>query len=313
MPYRVKARFLNHRQNITHDFDAQPLLELQTTISVDCSGLQFVSIDQIFIRVLNSNEHRPKGNHTVVTVGKDSGSFQNNIFNWIGKTKLQISRVQHEEDDCTKKIQIAKDRDWQGFLEQLRAVPNIKHFAILDPDTADIWVSSEGFVFEEYDDTKYNMKISERDCLLNIFKKHGNVDTKIAVRLIREKFSYPKDGGYNSSTHMVRFMNDNKTIGGIAARNSRCIFFGIYDKPETKRLDDCDSEYQLVKIYNRIFDIAVNYQPKIFLEDHRVTFTAVFTKPGCYELNNLIFTNQFGQIIGNLNQNEEVKLFIRSP
>jgi tetratricopeptide (TPR) repeat protein len=313
LPYRVKARFLNLQQNITHDFEAQPLLKLETTISVDCSGLQFVSIDHLFIRVLNSNEHRPKVNHTAVTVGRDTGGFQNNIYNWTGKTKVKISRVHQEEDGCAKKIQIAKDRDWRGIISQLKAVPNIKHFAILDPDTAAIWASSQGFEFIEYEDTNIKMKINERDCLLNLFKRHGNVDTKIAVRLINEKFSYPKEGGYNSSTHTVKFMNESKTMAGIAAKNSRCIFFGIFEKPDSKRLDDCDSEYLLMKIYNRIFDIAANYQQHIFHEDHRVTFTAVFTKTGCYELNNLLFTNPLGQVIGNLNHNEEVKLFIRSP
>ena len=309
----VKARFLNFEPNIAHDFDAQPLFELKVTLSVDCSNLQYLDISHIFLRVLNSNEHRPKPNHqgsSAVTVGKDIGNFQNNIFNWTGKTKARIARERHEEVG-SKKIEITKDRDWSAFEEQLKAVPHIAHFAILHPDTAEVWVSSAGFEFKEYEDPSYNLKINERDCLLNIFKKHGNVDTKVAVRLLGEKFSFPKDGGYNSETHLIKFANDSKSLAGIAARNHRCIFLGIYSRPEAKRLDDSDSEYQLVKIYNRISDIAQHYQENIFHEAHRVTFTAVFTKPGCYELNNLLFTSQSGQIISNSHQNEEVKLFIR--
>lgn len=312
VPMWVKTRFLSLESNIGHDFDAQPLLKLQVNLSVDCSNLQYLDLNHIFLRVLNSNEHRPKPNHqgsSAVTVGRDTGNFQNNTFNWIGKTKTKITRERKEEG--TKKIEITKDRDWSAFKQQLEAVPHICHFAILHPDTAEVWVSSEGFEFREYDDPSYNLKINERDCLLSIFKKHGNVDTKVAVRLLGEKFSFPKDGGYNSETHLIKFANDSKSLAGIAARNRRCIFLGIYRRPEAKRLDDSDSEYQLVKIYNRISDIALHYQENIFHEDHRVSFTAVFTRPGCYELNNLLFTSQNGQTISNSNQNEEVKLFIR--
>ena len=307
LPVWVKARFTDAQTVYYNDFNNNPVFTIDFKVRVDCSSLQMTNFEHLYVRALNANEHRPKTSSNVTV----EANYHNNAFNWMGKTKIKIDKEDVRPPEVLKQIEVSKERDWSSIEKSLKEIPNIQHFAILDSNTLEIWVSSEGFCFQEYNDESIKLEIDERASLFNLFKTRGNVQTKIGIRLMREKFNFPKEGGYNENTHTVKFYNGNKSIKGIAARNNLCIFVATYKVSVDRRLNDQDPEYLLRTVYNRISDTSRIFTKKNFHENHTVCLRAAFSSPGCYEVNLLLFTNDKGQIIGNTNQTEEVKVVIK--
>lgn len=299
----VKTKFLVPVV-VEHNFDQEPFLSLPVEVKVDCSMLPGNDHTHIFARAVNPTEKKPEQ--------KKSGtekSMKENLFNWVGKTKLMIEKANNDNQTAVR-----KDRDWTAMRRLFEGVSNIKHYAIFDAKTGDIWMSSEDFKFDVYEEGPENSKkltIDEKIFAIKFFQMQGNVKTNIGVRYMRQKFVSKPKGGYDNNRHMAVFMNENRTMGGVAGRTGACIMVGLYAKNPDEPLTQIDPEMQLRKIYQKLLDADRGYQESSFTEDHRIKFTAVFPGPGVYELNSLEFTDSKGNLLHNPCSLSEVKVVVK--
>lgn len=301
----VKSKFLLKSNEFYHDFAANPIFELKVDLQVDCSNLLHTPIDSLFVSALNANEKRHKHNKTITEL-----AYDNNPFVWTGKTKWKI-----EKD--IQGTPLSKSTDLSQYKADLQSVENILHWAIMDSKTCEFWAKSEGFEFSKYtDDTikaddNLSKDVDERECLLQYFKMHGNVKSYLGLRLMKEKFAKNKDG-YEDDRHFVRFFNEKKTLFGCAGRTDSCILVAIYEKPQNKPITPAEPDCQISMIYDRLFDFDNHFHEKTFHEMHTVSFTAMFTAPGVYNINHLAFHSSQNEAIQTMNNLEEVKVVIKN-
>jgi hypothetical protein len=299
----VKAKLLVPSV-VEHNFDECSVLNLPVEVSVDCSMLSLADHPHIFVRAVNPTEKRPEA--------RKAGSekpMKENLFNWVGKTKLMIEKVSNSELPP-----IRKERDWTETRRLFEAVSNIKQYALFDAKTADIWMASPDFKFDVYEEGPENSKqftIDEKALAIKYFHLHGNVKTNIGVRYMRQKFVAKPKGGYDTNRHMAVFLNEARTMGGVAGRTGACIMVGLYAKNPDEPLSQIDPEMQLRKIYQRLLDPDRGYHGATFVENHQVKFNAVFPSPGVYELNAFEFTDSKGNLLHNPCASSETKLVVK--
>jgi hypothetical protein len=303
----LKARFVLPGKPIRHDFVAEPLLVYPIKLLIDASGLP-IDVEWISVRAFSCNERRPKGNER----HKIEAKFENNTFNWTGKTKIKVVREPlFTEEETIGNSKVCKERDWSGFKKELEKVEGVVTFGIVDARTADIWMSKDDFKFEKYTDeaiTKGSKEIDEGQILVQFFKTHGNLKTSIGIRLNNEKF-FPK--GYDSERHFTTFMNEKKTSFGAAGCSGSSILFCIWTKNPDQPISEADPENQVSTIFDRLADIEDNFNSMVFKENHMVEFKAVFPGPGSYELNHLAFYTDKDRPLTNFNDTEEFKIVIQ--
>ena len=99
---------------------------------------------------------------------------------------------------------------------------------------------------------------------------------------------------------------------GVAGKTDTFILFALFDKKTDGLLKEVEPESLVSRIFDRLCDKSLYLKPKIFTEVHDVQATAVFTSPGCFELNQLGFYNSKNEQILNINELEEVKLIINN-
>ena len=302
----VKSKFVLEKKEFYHDFAANPVFELKVDLQVDCSNLLHTTIDSIFVSALDANEKKHKNNRTITEL-----AYDNNPFVWTGKTKWKISKdIQGEP--------LSKKTDLSRYKEELEKVENILHWAIMDSKTCEFWVTSPGFEFHKYTDENINAKadenvskdIDEHELLLNYFKVHGNVKSALGMRLVKEKFSKNKDG-YEDHRHFVKFFNEKRTLFGCAGRTETCILIAIYERPQDMKITAAEPESQISNIYDRLFDTESHFHEKAFHELHTVKFTALFMRPGCYNINHLAFHSSRNEVIQSMNSLEEVRVVVK--
>lgn len=336
LPNQVaKASFLMDKCDYLHNFDKDPVFELPLSLRVDLSNINSNEHQHAFVRFLDANEKKDKSNPTKVII---DNNYENNAFSWVGKVKFKLQKMdEFNSSPELDKLRLRKETNWDPWVNLMRNVPNIKAYAILDPNTGDIWVSSPGFAFTNYEDKenkKEIKKFDEKECLLNVFRTQGNVKSNVGVRLLGLKFNIPKDT-YDMSLNFVTFaqekvvaatvssipaspinsalpsQNPFEMLCGVAGRTNSCIFFGIYSKDYNKPLEEVDPANQLTKIYNKLYDIDKYLKEKVFHESHIVKVKALFSAPGSYQINHVALYNSQNQLIPNLNESEEVRVVIR--
>ena len=299
----VKTKFLVPNV-VEHNFEESPLLSLPVEVRVDCSMLADKEHPHIYVRAINPSEKKPE--HRQSGVEKP---MKENLFNWVGRTKLMIEKSPNKEPPI-----IRSDRDWSSIRRMFEEVSSIQHFAVFDAKTGEIWMSSADFKFETYEEGPENSKklnIDEKTLAIKFFQMQGNVKTNIGVRYMRQKFIPRPKGGYDTNKHMSVFLNEQRTMGGVAGRTGACIMVGLYSKNLEESLGRVDPEMQLKKIYQRLLDADRGYLESEFTEDHRVKFTALIPGPGVYELNSLEFTDSKGNLLHNPCASSEVKVVVR--
>lgn len=255
--------------------------------------------------------------------------YNNNQFSWSGKIRQKISKVQLIEDtDKLQSIEISQKKDWSKIVEELKGINSLLHYAICDPNTADVWVSSPEFTFKNYlEETKKLLvkepkedpiekenkleksdrdvrEITEKAHLLNYFKTQGHVKTVIGMRLLGEKFVQLK---YDEKSNITHFVNEKRDgTFGMAGRTSKFILIGIYSGPESKRtttqmdpsapqpkrLAVVDPLGSLEKVFWKLHDLEMNFSREVFTENHIIKLKCLFTAPGSYDINRIIFQTE---------------------
>lgn len=300
----VKSKFILPQKQFLHDFTQHPVFELKVDLEVDCSNLLHTPIDSLYAAVLDANEKRLKNGRSAVDIG-----FENNGFVWTGKTRWRIEKETTGEP-------LSKNTDLREYQKSLEIIQGIKHYAIMDSKTCEFWVKSADFEFKTYFDEKVktdeniNGEVNEKNLLMNYFKAHGNVKSFLGFRILGEKFGRNKDG-YDYDRHFVSLFNEGKTLFGCAGRTENCIVLAIYEKPADGPVQLVEQEIQISNIFDRLLDTDRHYREKVFHESHRLTLTALFMEPGCYDINHLSFFNLRNEVIPSMNSLEEVKITIK--
>lgn len=300
----VKSKFILPQKEFFHDFSTNPILEIKVDLQVDCTNLLHTATDSLFVSALDANEKKHKNNKTIT-----EPSYDNNPFIWSGKTKWKI-----EKD--IQGTPLNKNSDLSQYINDLKNVENILHWAIVDCKTCEFWAKSPEFAFNSYTDKNIkpdeniSNQIDEKELLPQYFKMHGNVKSFLGMRLLNEKFIKNKDG-YEYERHFVKFFNEARTLFGCAGRTESCILIAIYEKPQNKQLTAAEPESQISTIYDRLFDLENHFHEKTFHDSHTVSFTAMFMGPGAYNINHLAFHSSKNETIETMNKLEEIKIVIR--
>lgn len=300
----VKSKFLLSKKQFYHDFSQYPIFEMKVDLEVDCSNLLHSNVDCLYVAVLDANEKRLKTGRSTADIG-----YENNGFVWTGKTRWRIEKETTGEP-------LSKTTDLTEYKQALENIQGIKHYAIMDSRTCEYWIKSNDFDFKTYVDDKvkvdenFNGTINEKEYLINYFKAHGNVKSWLGFRILGEKFGRNKDG-YDNDKHFVTVFNESKTVYGCAGKTENCILLVIYDRPTDGPVELVEQESQISNIFDRLLDTDMHYREKVFHEFHKVSLTALFMTPGCYDINHLSFFNLRNEVIPSMNSLEEVKIVIK--
>ena len=289
-----------------NDFTCNPVFEVLVKVRVDCSNLPGEDYDYIYARFFNANEKRSKHNvRPTIDI-----NYENSPFSWVGKTRIKIDKQDAFNDDDLNKLRVYKEKDWSDTDRLLKAIPDIIHYGIVDAKTGETWLKSADFDFITYTDEVVKEKIDERELFLKYFKSNGKLKSVFGIRLIKEKFLV-NQACFDTERQFVSFFNDKKTVFGAAGKTDNFILFALFDKQTDKPLKEVDPENEVSRIFDRLCDKSLYLKTKVFTEAHDIEATAVFTSPGCYELNQIGFYNSRNEAILNINELEEVKLVIQ--
>lgn len=301
----VKTNFLLDSKTVDHDFSKEPICEFSFKVQIDLSNLEFTREPYIYFRCLDALEKRNKSTgQAVVDI-----NYENNQFSWLGKTKIKLSRA-----NTTSSGRLSRERDWTGFERQLSEVTNIKHWAICDGASAEIWKCSPDFQFQTYPESlpKEGIDtIDEQLQLVKLFKAFGNVRSAIGIRLLGEKFMKTQIG-YDVNNHFCRFVGEKCNLGGCIGRSGSAILIALFEIPgEEAPLIQKDPERQIEKIYQRLWDLDCQDRVPAFPATKEVSLRVAFSDPGCYELNNLAFYTSRNDQLQNVSEQEQVRICVR--